>query len=245
VVDLPEEAGFEVVLGGGNFPFEFFDFGEVGFDFWVEFFEFGLLGCEVGFELAFAGEVEALKFVEGVEVGFAFGDDDAGGVVEGGEAFARFGVGEAKLFVMFALVGRSGDELVVFGEEAEGAAGLFDGAGGFAVSLSEGDGRGAALGDVESVAAGEDGTLEGDAGVFGEVKLFGGGGVEAPEVGGFPGEEGGGEEGAVVFDGDASANGPGGDEFSVTGDEAVGGGAAFFPEGFSGEGIGAVDEAIV
>ncbi len=38
--------------------------------------------------------------------------------------------------------------------EAEGAAGLFDGAGGFAVGLREGDGGGAALGDVESVAAG-------------------------------------------------------------------------------------------
>lgn len=245
VVNLPKEAGFKLSPGGRDFLLKFRDFWEVSFTFWVEFFELGLLGREDGFELAFSGQVEALEFVEGVEVGFALGDDDAGGVVEGGEAFAGGGVGKAELFVAFALVGWARDESVVFGEEAEGAAGLFDGAGGFAVGLGEGDGRGAALGDIESVAAGEDGTLKGDAGVFGEVELLGGGGVEAPKVGFLPGEEGGREVSAIFLNGHAGANRPGGDEFAVAGDEAVGGGDALFPKGGSGEGIGAVDEAIV
>jgi len=122
---------------------------------------------------------------------------------------------------------------------------LLDGAGGFAVFLGKSDGRGAALGDVEAVASGEDGSLKGEAGVFGEVGLFGGGGVDAPEVGGFPGEEGGGEKGAAILDGDAGSDGPRGDEFSVAGDKPVGGGRAFLPKGFSAEGVSAVDEAIV
>ncbi len=70
--------------------------------------------------------------------------------------------------------------------------------------------------------------------MFGEVDLFGGGGVEAPEVGGFPGEEGGGEVGAVVFDSDAGADGLGGDEFAIAGDEVVAVRKAFLPAGFSG-----------
>ena len=81
--------------------------------------------------------------------------------------------------------------------------------------------------------------------MLGEVDLFGGGGIDAPEVGGLPGEERGGKPSAAILDGDAGADRPGRDEFSVAGNEAVGGGGTFVPEGLSGEGIGAVDEAIV
>jgi len=105
VVDLPEEAGFELGLGGGDFFLQFFNFGEVGFDFGIEFLEGGILAGEGGFEFAFAGEVEALKLVEGMEVGFAICDDDAVGVIEGGESFAGGGVGEAELFVFLFLSG--------------------------------------------------------------------------------------------------------------------------------------------
>lgn len=81
--------------------------------------------------------------------------------------------------------------------------------------------------------------------MLGEVDLFGGGGIDAPEVGGLPGEERGGKPSAAILDGDTGADWPGRDEFSVAGDEAVGGGGAFLPERFASEGIGAVDEAIV
>ena len=64
VRDLPKEACFEFGFGVGEVFFEAFDFGGVGFDFWIEFFELCLVRCESGFESAFSSQVEALKFVD-------------------------------------------------------------------------------------------------------------------------------------------------------------------------------------
>jgi len=46
------------------------------------------MGGESGLDFAFSGQVEALEFVDRVEIGLSLGNDDAGGVVEGGEAFS-------------------------------------------------------------------------------------------------------------------------------------------------------------
>ena len=124
VRNLPEEALFQIGLRGRDGLFDLFDFGEVCFDLWVEFFELCLADGEGGFQFAFAGQIETLEFVDGVEVGFPLGDDDAVGVVEGRYSLAGGCVRDAELFITFALVGWTGDELVVFGEEAEDAARL-------------------------------------------------------------------------------------------------------------------------
>ncbi len=113
VGDGPEKAGFDLSLECGDFLFEDFNLSEICFNFWVEVFESGPSVAEERFKLSFAGEVEALKVSDGMEVGLSFRDNDSGGVVEGCESLSGFGVGDAQLFVPFFLVGRACDELVV------------------------------------------------------------------------------------------------------------------------------------
>ena len=113
VGDGPEKAGFDLSLECGDFLFEDFNLSEICFNFWVEVFESGPSVAEERFKLSFAGEVEALKVSDGMEVGLSFRDNDSGGVVEGCESLSGFGVGDAQLVVPFFLVGRACDELVV------------------------------------------------------------------------------------------------------------------------------------
>jgi len=189
MLNAPDETCFNLSLNQRDLFFEGFNFREIWFDFRVKFFESGALGGELIFELPLAREIEALKFVDGMQIGFPLVHDHPGGVVESRETFARIGIGKSELLISLLLIGRPRDQLIVFREKAENASGLSDGSCLFAVLLVQGDGCRPALWNIEAFVACEHGTLESDPLVFGQVFLIRCFCIDAPEVRGLPWQE--------------------------------------------------------
>ncbi len=108
-----------------------------------------------------------------MKVGGAFRHDGAIGVVEGGDLFP-FRVGEQKLAVLGLLRVRSGQDLLVLGNQAEDSPGMPDRSRSFPGLGTEEKRRGSALRGDESAGGGEEGALQSDAAQFpGEPALAG------------------------------------------------------------------------